>query len=120
MLKKKHFKSGIIIASFNIHEIQNFLKKCKIIGDINKKNLIFKKLKIISKKNTILKSPHVNKKARDQIQIKSFFYFLKFNKTFNIRFFILLLNKSNNFFLNIDLLNNYLQKNFLILYKIKI
>ena len=52
-MKKKHFKCGIIIKSFNLHEIQNFLQKCKIIGHINKKTLILKRKKTTSKKNTI-------------------------------------------------------------------
>jgi ribosomal protein S10 len=67
-----HYKSSFKVTSYSLEQSINFLKKIKFLTKkmkIGVKSIIFSKLNRRSNKNTILRSPHVNKKARDQIKI---------------------------------------------------
>lgn len=70
----------IKLTSFHESYIQDFVRKLKIV--YGKTFLVYTGSKIIRKKNTILKSPHVNKKARDQIETQHISYFFKTKNLF--------------------------------------
>jgi ribosomal protein S10 len=70
-----HYKSSFKVTSYSLEQSIDFLKKIKILTKkikIGDKSIIYSKLKKRSNQNTILRSPHVNKKARDQIKIDHF------------------------------------------------
>jgi hypothetical protein len=75
-----------------------FLKVTNVNFNIIKK--YFKKKKE-SKILTILKSPHVNKKAQDQFEIKYFKKQLTIHSFHNIKFLYFFKNIKNNLFFNI-------------------
>jgi ribosomal protein S10 len=71
--------SKLKITSFHKKYLQNFIQKLKILcyNKYLRNFLIYKGSKTIKKKHTLLKSPHVNKKARDQIEIQHISHFFK-------------------------------------------
>ena len=81
------------LTSFNKHSTQNFATQLEIFL---KKTKIFLKKKgdySINKKYTILRSPHVHKKARDQLQVKHITTSFYISKKFNWSLFFYFLNK---------------------------
>ena len=73
------FTSSIKITSFDKKISELFIKKLKLIGGHKSYQNLFipKGYKIIKKKNTILKSPHIFKKFRDQIEIQHYSNFIE-------------------------------------------
>jgi ribosomal protein S10 len=87
--------SKIKITSTNI-TILKFINILKTIAKKRKILLVCKKLKEKQKKYTILKSPHVNKKARDQIKTKTIEHIIQFKNYKNFSFFYYFFSKKNN------------------------
>ena len=76
------------LTSYHKKPILNFLLS---LQQVSKKNKIFLKkngVKNLKKKYTILKSPHVNKSSRNQIEINNFHYFIFFEKNIEFWYFI--------------------------------
>jgi len=103
--KNAYFK----ITSFHKKYLQDFTKKLKLLCG---NSLIKTGSKNIKKKNTILKSPHVNKKARDQIEIQHISHFFKIKSKFNFLFFLLNFKLYNNTSVQITYKHFYVQKIF--------
>ena len=68
--EKYHFEIRLRVQSFKLSNLKNFIKKLEVFAA--KKNIISStiNLPIEKKKMTVLKSPHVNKKAKDQFEIR--------------------------------------------------
>jgi ribosomal protein S10 len=80
------YKPSIKFTTYSKSQILDICKKLRILGEKDKLNfqVNFKKPLKWSHKNTILKSPHVNKKARDQIAIENYSKFIYFNNNMEI------------------------------------
>tara|TARA_B110000902_G_scaffold267106_1_gene358266 strand:- start:451 stop:867 length:417 start_codon:yes stop_codon:yes gene_type:complete len=95
MIKEKKI---LILTTIHQKNFNNFLEK--ILLSFKKYKL---DLKYITKKNekskrfTILRSPHVNKSARDQIELKHFKYYFSLKKKVVFNFFLSLFNKFNQY-----------------------
>ena len=87
--------SKIKINSNNV-TILKFIKLIKTLARKRKISITCKKLKEKQKKYTILKSPHVNKKARDQIKTKKLEYLINFKNYKNFSFFSYFFIQKNN------------------------
>jgi ribosomal protein S10 len=87
--------SKIKLHSNNV-TILKFIKLIKTLARKRQISITCKKLKENQKKYTILKSPHVNKKARDQIKTKSLEYIISFKNFKNFSFFSYFFIKKNN------------------------
>jgi hypothetical protein len=98
----------IKLTSFHESNILDFFNKLKIV--CGKSALKHTGTKIIKKKYTILKSPHVNKKARDQIEIKHISHFFKSKNLF----FLLYWKQYNNLSLQLSYKHFYSQKVFIL------
>jgi ribosomal protein S10 len=90
--------SAIKIVSFDDQLTKNFINKLKVIGvqKSYKNCLQYKGSLNKKKKNTILKSPHVFKKARDQIEIQHISDFFEIKTHFNWLFFLCNFKQYNN------------------------
>jgi len=99
------FTSSIKITSFDPKISVSFIKKLMLLGGY----IIPNGLKVIKKKNTILRSPHVFKKARDQIEIKHVSHFFKVKPRYNWFFFFSLFKKANNNPIGLDYRHCYEQ-----------
>ena len=88
-LGKKLLKSKLIITTFHEKEFYKFYKNLELVLQKYRLHLSFDK-KIKTKKMTILRSPHVNKSARDQIELKSIknYFILNDNRLINFFLFI--------------------------------
>lgn len=62
-------KSKIKFKSFNIYKLEDIIKNLHSIGINNHLNPKVVNLKKSNKRFTILKGPHVHKKARDQYEL---------------------------------------------------
>lgn len=104
-------ENSLKITAFHKKPINSFIKNLKILCDnkLYKNLLIYKGFNIIKKKNTILTSPHVHKKARDQIEIQNISYFFEVKNKFNWLFFFINLKNSNNIPFKFDFKYNYFQ-----------
>jgi ribosomal protein S10 len=100
----KRFVSSIKITSFDQKFSASFIKKLMLLGGQKPYRNLFipKGSKVIKKKNTILRSPHIFKKARDQIEIKHISHFFKVKSRYNWLFFFSFLKKSNNSAIKLD------------------
>jgi ribosomal protein S10 len=101
----QHFSSSIKITSFDKKISENFIRKLILLGGHKsyRKLLKAKGFKIIKKKNTILKSPHIFKKFRDQIEIQhvsNFFQLQPKNRNFFKGSAMIMHNKGNNVLFN--------------------
>jgi|LauGreSuBDMM15SN_2_FD.fasta_scaffold150043_2 small subunit ribosomal protein S10 len=77
-------KYQIKIKSLNKSSITFYQKFVKnILDKMNIKYSIFN-LPVKQKRLTILKSPHVNKSAREQFEVKFYSFILQINKNFNL------------------------------------
>lgn len=103
--------STLKITSFHKNYIQNFVQKLKILcyKKYLKNFLIYKGSKTLQKKSTLLKSPHVYKKARDQVEVQHISHFFKIKSHFNFLFFILSFKKYNNTSISLDYKHSYSQ-----------
>lgn len=84
----------IKLKSVNQHSLFFYTKFLSSV--LNKANITFYNLNLPKKirKLTLLKSPHVNKKAREQFQLKIYTISFFLNSSVNFKFLIfLLLNK---------------------------
>lgn len=92
MQKNKSFFS---ISVFHQKEILKFLNQIFLFFGKYKLKLNYYKKKEKRLKNTILRSPHVNKTARDQIELYTieFFFELSEKKSTLIEFFLFILKK---------------------------
>jgi ribosomal protein S10 len=96
MVKKN--TSFFSITVFHHKEISRFLNQIFLFFRKYKLNLQYYKKKEKKSKNTILRSPHVNKTARDQIEIYSSEFFFKAQDEPNlIQFFLFILKKYSLF-----------------------
>lgn len=70
--KKKNYKYQFILSSFHKKEIEKIIKL--LTNSIKNFNITYKiiTLKPKIKKITIIKSPHIYKKSREQIQLKTY------------------------------------------------
>jgi ribosomal protein S10 len=94
-----HYKSSFKVTSYSLEQSVDFLKKVKLLTKkikIGDKSLIFSKLNKKSNKNTILRSPHVNKKARDQIKIDHIYNLIS-SKNKNIYKILMLINANTSY-----------------------
>jgi small subunit ribosomal protein S10 len=91
-MKKKTFHLIIkTIDKTSISLFKNFIKKM-----LDKTNILYKTFDLPKKKKrvTLLKSPHVNKSAREQFEIKYYKSFFQFSNNLNPEFLkFLFLNK---------------------------
>ena len=96
MVNKNNFLS---IRVFHEDEIKNFLNKILLIFRKYKLKMNYYKKKKKCLKNTILRSPHVNKTARDQIELYSIEYFFDISKNNNnlLNFFFIYSKKIYKF-----------------------
>ena len=97
----KYF-SSLKITDYSKSQSENFLNNLMVLSDKDQinLNLKLKSAVIKSKKNTLLRSPHVNKKARDQIKVETFPKFITFD---NNQCFHKILNqiiKNNNIYIH--------------------
>jgi ribosomal protein S10 len=78
------YNSSLKITDYSESQLNNFCETLKILGEKDKIYLNFKLKNPIkkSKQNTILRSPHVNKKARDQIKIEYFSKYIHFKNNY--------------------------------------
>ncbi len=81
---------------------KNFCKKSRILTI----NPIFKQFQ---KKHTILRSPHVHKKARDQIEIRHMSLTFNLKTNFNWLFFFCIFLKKSRYGFKIDYKHHYKQ-----------
>lgn len=98
------YNSSLKITGHNKQVINEFVKKLTILCTQRSFNGLIQVNghTIIKKKNTILRSPHVHKKARDQIEIQHISYFFKIRNGFNWLFFLISLKKYNNLSFSLD------------------
>ena len=99
ILNMIYYKSSFKVTSYSSEQSLDFLKKVKLLTKkikIGDKSLIFSKLNKKSNQNTILRSPHVNKKARDQIKIDHI-YNLVSSKNKNIYKILMLINANTSY-----------------------
>jgi len=93
MIKEKTF---LILTTIHHKNFKAFLGKVVLSFKKYKLDLVYIKRKDDKKKKfTILRSPHVNKSARDQIELKSFKYCFLFKKKIAFNFFLSILAKFN-------------------------
>ena len=111
-------QSQIKVTSFHKKPINDFLKHLKLFLKKNRISIENKDLITLKKKNkkkeTILRSPHVNKKARDQIEIQHVTNIFYIDNFFNWKHFFFYLNSKNSIIVKLDFRYNYKQQ---ILYK---
>jgi ribosomal protein S10 len=93
--------SKIKISSNNITILKN-IQQIKLLAKKRSILINCKKIKEKQKKYTILKSPHVNKKARDQIKTKNFNYKITFKNYKNFIFFSYFFTQKNNTNINFN------------------
>ena len=111
-------QSRIKITSFHKKPVNDFLKHLKLflkknrVSVENKDIITLNKTKI--KKETILRSPHVNKKARDQIEIKHITNIFYIDNFFNWKHFFFYLNTRSSTVVKVEYNYHYSQ---LIFYK---
>ena len=110
-------QSRVKLTSFHKKPINEFLTHLKLFL---KKNCILSQNKAIicltktkKKKETILRSPHVNKKARDQIEIKHVTNIFYIDNFFNWKNFFFYINKKNTLIFKLEYNYNYSQNIFL-------
>jgi len=102
------YKSSFKLTAYSLEQSIEFLKKVKLITKkikIGDKSLKILNLKKKSNKNTILRSPHVNKKARDQIKIDHIFNLIS-SKNKNIYTVLMMINKNNSYKGNYTYISN--------------
>ena len=91
-------KNNSLIITYNHKESLNtFIKNMYLLVKKYKLNLIYFNKVISTKKFTILRSPHVHKAARDQIELFSIKHFFYFNNNFVLKFFLMLFKKLKTF-----------------------
>ena len=93
MIKEKKI---LILTTIHQENFKNFLEKVLLSFKKYKLDLVYVKKKE-KKKFTILRSPHVNKSARDQIELRSFKYYFSFDKKSTFNFFLFLFSKYNQY-----------------------
>ncbi len=103
------FRSSFKILSYHskpnhlfLKNFYNFCKKSRILS-------INPVLKHFQKKHTILRSPHVHKKARDQIEIRHHILTFHLKNNFNWLFFFCMFRKKSQYEFKIDYKHHYLQ-----------
>jgi ribosomal protein S10 len=113
MVQRK-FTSSIKITSFDQKVSVSFIKKLMLLGGQKSYQCTFisKGSKVVNKKNTILRSPHIFKKARDQIEIQHISHFFRIRKKtpYSWLFFFSLFRQSNNFPIKLDYRHCYEQQ----------
>ena len=67
-----NIKSTIKFKSFNVYKLNKILFDLKKFAEANSLESKLIHLPNTNKKFTVLRSPHVHKKARDQFELKSF------------------------------------------------
>lgn len=67
--EKYNFELRLRIQSFKLSSLKTFIKKLEVLAEKKKFIASTINLPIEKKKITLLKSPHVNKKAKDQFEI---------------------------------------------------
>jgi len=67
--EKYNFELRLRIQSFKLSSLKNFIKKLEVFAAKKKILASTINLPIEKKKMTVVKSPHVNKKAKDQFEI---------------------------------------------------
>jgi len=88
-----NIKSTIKFKSFNKYKLNSIILELKKYAEIKLLDQKIISLPKKKKKFTILKSPHVHKKARDQFELESFTKILKIEgNTKNIKEFLKILN----------------------------
>ena len=103
MIKFHNKLSSFRITAYHDQSILNFFKTLSLFCKKSRIFLYCKNKKINCKKHTILRSPHVNKKARDQIQIKNIIYtFYTKGSERNWLYFLMLLKFKSTSVLHFD------------------
>lgn len=74
-------KSTIKLKSFNVHKLEQTILELKKYAESKYLTQSIVSLPTKKKKITILKSPHVHKKARDQFELQNFTKMLKVEGT---------------------------------------
>lgn len=95
---------NIKLSSKQINQLKQFLlilKLYKIKLRLNLKLSIFSNVLLKNKKISVLKSPHVHKKAQEHFSLKSYTFFFKVSSNLFLEKFLLFLNSFNNFFVDI-------------------
>ncbi len=90
------YESSLKISSFNSKITRHFLNRFSLMQLKNRLTVQLKGARSILKKNTILRSPHVNKKARDQIQVSHISRFFLPVNSFNWFAFLRLYTRLKN------------------------
>jgi len=72
MKKKYSFEVRIRLRSFNVPSLEILKQKLKKFADSREMDCLSINLPVKKKKITVLKSPHVNKKAREQFELCSY------------------------------------------------
>ena len=113
-MNSRYTKSTIQLTAFHQKPISDFLMRLQLFCRKNRVspgnyNIITKKT-AKTKKETILRSPHVNKKARDQIQVTHVTNILSIDGFFNWKHFFFYLKKKGTSVLKFDYHYAYNQK----------
>ena len=95
MIKEKKI---LVLTTIHHKNFNNFLGKVVLFFKKYKLDLVYVKKKNEKKKKlTILRSPHVNKTARDQIELKTFKYYFSFENKVSFNFFLSIFTKFNQY-----------------------
>jgi len=90
------------LTTIDFKEFKKYQKALQEIQDFNQLPFTIKGLKKTQKRFTILRSPHVNKKARDQLERRYFRLKIQVNNPFFYKFIFVLFSKINQTTLRID------------------
>jgi ribosomal protein S10 len=87
------------LAITNLHEVnfKHFLKNTFVLFRKYKINLQYKKKLLKKRKITILRSPHINKTARDQMELFSIKNIFSFKENNLITFYLFIFSKVTRF-----------------------
>jgi ribosomal protein S10 len=104
-----NYNSSLKITAFAKPIINKFIQNLKKFSEVK---FFFIKNEIRRSKYTILKSPHVHKKARDQIEIQHVSSIIFLRNTKSWRYFFNIFKKYNKSPIKIDFKHKYTQKVF--------
>jgi hypothetical protein len=90
--------NSLIISSNQKDSLKIFIKNMYLLFKKYKIKLNYFNKKEVQKKFTILRSPHVHKSARDQIELYTIKHFFYFDQTFLTKFFFKMLDLKKNAF----------------------